>query len=84
MTVQHEHGLHARPADLFVRTANRYSSDITVVNLTTNSKEVNAKSIIRILGLGINSQHTIKVTADGADELDAIEAIGKLIEKNFE
>ena len=43
MTVRSEQGLHARPADLFVHTANRFHSQILVCNLTSGTEPVNAK-----------------------------------------
>lgn len=84
LTLNNEQGLHARPADLFVRTANKFKSDITVRNLSTGSSDVNAKSILRILTLGVYSGHTIQVMADGEDENQAIEEIASLVNHNFE
>ncbi len=84
LTVKNDQGLHARPADLFVRTANKFKSDITVRNLSTGSNDVNAKSILRILSLGVYSGHTIQVMADGEDETQAIEEIATLVNHNFE
>lgn len=83
-TLNNEQGLHARPADLFVRTANRFKSEIKVRNLTTDSDDVNAKSILRILSLGVYSGHKIRVIAEGEDEKNAIEEIGTLINSNFD
>ena len=84
LTLNNEQGLHARPADLFVRTANKFKSDIKVRNLSTNSEDVNAKSILRILTLGVYSGHTIKITAEGEDEKQAIDEISSLVNLNFE
>jgi phosphocarrier protein HPr len=84
LTLNNEQGLHARPADLFVRTANKFKSDITVRNLSTGSNDVNAKSILRILSLGVYSGHTIQVKANGEDENQAIEEISTLVNQNFE
>ena len=84
LTLNNDQGLHARPADLFVRTANKFKSDITVRNLSTGSSDVNAKSILRILTLGVYSGHTIQVMADGEDETQAIEEIASLVNHNFE
>ena len=84
LTLNNEQGLHARPADLFVRTANKFKSDITVRNLSTGSNDVNAQSILRILSLGVYSGHTIQVMANGEDESQAIEEIASLINHNFE
>jgi phosphotransferase system HPr (HPr) family protein len=84
LTLNNDQGLHARPADLFVRTANKFKSDITVRNLSTGSNDVNAKSILRILSLGVYSGHTIQIMANGEDENQAIEEIATLVNHNFE
>ena len=79
----HPAGLHARPASLFVQTANQYSSDITVQNLTTKSDPVNAKSILNILTLGVMQGHQIEIIAQGEDAEDSITSLKVLIENNF-
>jgi phosphotransferase system HPr (HPr) family protein len=79
LTLNNEQGLHARPADLFVRTANKFKSDIKVRNLSTDSDDVNAKSILRILSLGVYSGHKIRIIAEGDDENQAIKEISNLI-----
>ena len=84
LTLNNEQGLHARPADLFVRTANKFKSDIKIRNLSTDSDVVNAKSILRILSLGVYSGHKIRIIADGDDETQAIEEISSLVNHNFE
>lgn len=83
LNISHEHGLHARPADLFVRTANKFQAEIQISNLTTGSEPVNAKSILRVLGLGVHSRHSVKVVADGSDAADAIAALTRIVEANF-
>ncbi len=83
LTLNNDQGLHARPADLFVRTANKFKCDIKVSNLSTGSNDVNAKSILRILSLGVYSGHIIRVSAEGDDESQAIEELKKLVSDNF-
>jgi len=80
VTLQHEAGLHARPAALFVKTASRFTSAITV---RAGEKQANAKSIIQVLTLGARQGTTITITADGADESDAVAALTSLVESNF-
>ena len=82
-TIQHPSGLHARPASLFVQTANKYQSDITVQNLTEASPVVNAKSILNILTLGVMQNHEIEIVADGDDAEQALEGFTALIKDNF-
>lgn len=85
ITVQHEHGLHARPADLFVRCANTFQSTIHVFNLTRNpEKKANAKSILGILSIGVRHGDEVRIAATGNDAAQAVAALQGLIEKNFE
>jgi phosphocarrier protein HPr len=81
--VKHKSGLHARPASLFVQTANKFSSQIKVRNLTGNGAPVDAKSIIMVLTLGVMKDHEIQIQAEGSDEEMALSALKKLIEDNF-
>ncbi len=81
--VRHKAGLHARPAALFVQTANKFSSAIKVKNLTADGKFVDAKSIIMVLTLGVMKDHEIVIQTEGADAESALEALKSLIEGNF-
>ncbi|WLR43171.1 phosphocarrier protein HPr [Bacillus carboniphilus] len=65
-------GVHARPAAILVKKASTFNSDI---NLEHNGKTVNLKSIMGVMSLGISKGATIKVTADGSDEQEAITGI---------
>lgn len=80
VTIQHEAGLHARPAALFVQVATKFSSRIWIEK---GSKKVNAKSIMGVMSLSVAKGNEIMLIADGKDEADAIEALGKLIDSNF-
>ncbi len=83
ITIDHSAGLHARPAALFVQTANKFSSAITVQNLTKESAVSNAKSILSVLTLGVSQGHEIEITADGEDSEEAVIALEELINGNF-
>jgi phosphotransferase system HPr (HPr) family protein len=83
LTVTHKVGLHARPAALFVQAAKKFSSKITVCNLTTRGAPVDAKSIISVLTLGVMQDHEIEITADGVDEQNAIQGLTELVASNF-
>ena len=80
LTVQHEAGLHARPASLFVQTASRYKSDIRVAH---GDRQANAKSILTVLGLGASRGAQITIWAEGEDAQDALAALEQLIASNF-
>ena len=81
--VEHPSGLHARPASLFVKTANTFSSNIIVQNLNDMSDPVNAKSILSILTLGVSQNHEIEIVAEGEDADEAVNALKDLIDNNF-
>jgi phosphotransferase system HPr (HPr) family protein len=83
LTVNSEQGLHARPADLFVRAANRFQSNILIRNLTNRSEYVSAKSLLKILALGVYHGYKIQLHVEGPDEDAAIEEIAALVNSNF-
>ncbi|MCD6417946.1 HPr family phosphocarrier protein [bacterium] len=80
VTVVNQLGLHARPAVLLVKTASQFSSD---VKLSKDDIEVNAKSIMGVLILAAEKGSKVKVSAEGPDEEDAVEAIAKLFADGF-
>ncbi|MBM7553837.1 phosphocarrier protein HPr [Thalassobacillus pellis] len=65
-------GVHARPATSLVQVAGQYQSD---VNLEYREKSVNLKSIMGVMSLGIPKDADIKITADGDDEKEALDAV---------
>jgi|YNPMSStandDraft_1061717.scaffolds.fasta_scaffold28536_2 phosphocarrier protein HPr len=80
LTVRHPVGLHARPATLFVETAKRFQS---AVKVRKGEKEVNAKSILSVLSLGVKMNDEIILTAEGIDEEAVLQAMKELISSNF-
>ena len=81
--VKNKVGLHARPAALFVQTANKFQSKINVKNLTATGDLVDAKSIIMVLTLGVMKDHQVLIKTDGIDSYAALDALKSLIENNF-
>jgi phosphocarrier protein HPr len=79
-TIVNRLGMHARPAALFVKTAGKFKSNIWVAK---DEVEVNGKSIMGVMMLAAEPGSSLKVRADGPDELEALEAIGKLIADKF-
>jgi len=80
ITVEHEVGLHARPAAMFVQTSKEFGSDIRV---THGERSANAKSILGVLTLGANKGAVINIRAEGEDADDALAALKALIDDNF-
>jgi phosphocarrier protein HPr len=80
LTVNHEVGLHARPASMFVQTAAKFSADIEV---THGENTANAKSILNVLTLGVNKGAEIIIKAEGDDAHEALKALEELVLDNF-
>ncbi|BCL66863.1 multiphosphoryl transfer protein [Haemophilus haemolyticus] len=78
-TVRNEHGLHARPSANLVNEVKKFTSKITVQNLTRESEVVSAKSLMKIVALGVTQGHRLRFVAEGEDAKQAIEALGKVI-----
>ena len=83
LAVEHEHGLHLRPAADFVRLAARYRADVRVANLSRGGREASARSLLAVTALGVNRGHTIRLSATGEDAADAVRALSELIRSNF-
>ncbi|MCR5310859.1 MAG: HPr family phosphocarrier protein [Lachnospiraceae bacterium] len=65
-------GLEARPVAMLVQVASQYESSIY---LEAGEKRVNAKSIMGMMGLGLDLGESVTVSADGSDEEQAVEGI---------
>ncbi|WP_432452713.1 MULTISPECIES: fused PTS fructose transporter subunit IIA/HPr protein [unclassified Agarivorans] len=73
------HGLHARPGALLVAEAKKFKSNITVVNVDSEAPAVNAKSLMKVMTLGVKYQSKLQFTAEGEDAQEALKAIGEAI-----
>ena len=62
----------ARPVAVTVQIASKYESRIFIVS---GDKKINAKSIMGMMTLGLAPGEEVTVTADGADEEEAIQSI---------
>lgn len=71
-----ETGIHARPATLLVQTASKFASNIT---LEYQGKEVNLKSIMGVMSLGVGQGADVKISADGSDAAEAMKAIAETL-----
>lgn len=80
LKIQNRLGLHARAAALFVQTASKFASDITIEK---EGVEVNGKSIMGIMMLAAAKGSDVVIRADGRDENEAADGMSKLIEDKF-
>lgn len=78
--IVNKHGLHARPAAEMVKTASRFTSDITIAR---DDLEVNGKSIMGVMMLAAEFGASITVRANGPDAEDAVAALAALVASRF-
>ena len=71
-------GLYATPATELVDRMKAFNSDIKLVY---NGKEVNLKSIMGVMSLGVPTKATVEIIAEGDDEKDVIASIAKVIKE---
>lgn len=76
-SVVNPHGLHARPSAMLVKTVKEFASQIQVANLDGDGKPVNAKSLMKLVSLGVRQGHRLHFTAQGADAAQALQSIGE-------
>ena len=73
-------GLHARATSEFVRCAENFQSEITVIKKEVH---VSGKSIMGLLMLGAGFGETLTIRATGEDAENAIATLKNLIEAKF-
>ncbi|MDR1191477.1 MAG: HPr family phosphocarrier protein [Verrucomicrobiales bacterium] len=74
-------GLHARPAAMFVRIANRFTSEVLVEK---DGEEVNGKSIMGLMMLAAGCGSHLKVSASGDDAEQVVRELETLIKNKFD
>jgi phosphocarrier protein len=80
ITVINKLGIHARPAAVFARTANKFKSDVFVEK---DGETINAKSIMGLMMLAAGPGSKLLIIATGPDAPDAVKAIEDLILSKF-
>jgi phosphocarrier protein len=73
-------GLHARPAAQIVRLAANFTAHI---ELEKDELSVNAKSIMGVMMLAAESGSTLRIRAEGDDEVQAVTALAELVATGF-
>jgi len=83
LTVEAQHGLHARPAAALVQTVSRFSSSAEVSNLTSGRGPVPARSLTSLALLQARKGDRLKIVSSGSDCQAALEAIRELADTAF-
>ena len=76
ITIRLSSGLEARPVAMLVQVASQYESEIYV---ESGRKKVNAKSIMGMMTLGLDSGEEIMLSANGEDEEAAMSSIERYL-----
>ncbi len=79
--IENKYGLHARPANMLVRVASRFKSNI---QLAKDGYVVNGKSLLGVMSLAAEPGSEIEIIVEGEDEQEAVAAIEELIANKFD
>ncbi len=79
-TLKNAQGFHMRPASLFANALGKYKCDITI---KYNGDNINAKSLMNIIAVGIKCGSEIEIICDGSDEKEALKEAVSLIESGL-
>jgi phosphocarrier protein len=74
-------GIHARPAALFVKTANRFACEIFVEK---DGEKINGKSIMGLMMLAAGPGSKLILYVRGDDAQQAIAEIEALVQRKFD
>ncbi len=77
-TITSSEGLHARPCSMLVSAVTPFQSEVTI---TYKERTANLKSIMGVMGMGIESGAQVEIIADGADESEAIAKIDGIMKQ---
>ena len=78
--VSNKLGIHARPAAMFVKMANRFKCNIFVEK---DGEKVNGKSIMGLMMLAAGPGSKLKVYAEGHDASQALSELESLLDHKF-
>ena len=81
VTIGISNGLEARPIAMLVQVASQYVSNIY---LESEERKVNAKSIMGMMSLGLDTGESVTGSVDGADEEEAMKSIEKYLSSHSE
>ena len=81
ITIGISNGLEARPIAMLVQVASQYVSNFY---LESEERKVNAKSIMGMMSLGLDTGESVTVSVDGADEEEAMKSIEEYLSKPSE
>ncbi len=78
--IKDELGIHVRPAGLLAKEGKKFTSTVTI---SCGDKSSDIKKLMAVMAMGVKTGQTVTITADGADEDQAIEAVKEFFETNL-
>lgn len=81
LIVQNKTGIHARPAAMMVRIANKYPAEVFVEK---DDEQVNGKSIMGLMMLAAGKGSRLRIAADGEGADELLEEMKALFARNFD
>jgi len=81
VTVGSTSGLHARPAKLFVQAA---AKQPVKVMITAGERTVDARSMLGVLSLGVNTGGSVTLAAEGEGADAVLDTLVKLLESDLD
>ena len=81
LIISNKLGIHARPAALFVKTANRFACEIFVEK---DGEKINGKSIMGLMMLAAGPGSKVTLHVRGADAVQAIAELEALVARKFD
>lgn len=80
ITIRLDSGLETRPVALLVQMASQFQSDVYV---ESDTRRVNAKSIMGMMTLGLDSGSEVTISANGEDEKEAVDKIAAYLTRSI-
>ena len=78
--VRCESGLYNKQATYFVQKANDFTCNIW---LESENRKMNAKSLLGIMSLGVVTGSVVTHSADGADEVEAVNTLETMLQQDI-
>ncbi|MEM7168144.1 MAG: HPr family phosphocarrier protein [Planctomycetota bacterium] len=83
LPITHKYGLHARASTKFAEVAQQFRAAVFLARAGASDGEVDGKSVLGILTLGIELGHEIVLRVEGDDAEAAIAALEELVRADF-
>jgi phosphotransferase system HPr (HPr) family protein len=79
--ISNKYGFHLRPAQVMVEKMTPFNSSVKIKR--GDGTEVNAKSLLGLMSLGLKDGETVEAVIMGSDEMSAMKTLKELFSSNF-